>query len=80
MAHIAFDKYITPAQRQAINLLASYGRTSGIAIHLFGGFVRDVVRGAVPKDVDVRMDVPDLERGGQPVHRSGSAARCVGVY
>ena len=27
MAHIVFDKYITPAQRQAINLLASYGRT-----------------------------------------------------
>ena len=27
MAHIAVDKYITPAQRQAINLLASYGRS-----------------------------------------------------
>ena len=64
MAHIVVDKYITPAQRQAINLLAAYGRSTGIGVHLFGGFVRDVVIGAVPKDVDVRLDVhgptPDL--------------------
>ena len=79
MAHIVFDKYITPAQRQAINLLASYGRTSGIAIHLFGGFVRDVVRGAVPKDVDVRMDVPDLEEAGREFAK-WLGGRCVGVY
>ena len=79
MAHIVFDKYITPAQRQAVNLLASYGRTSGIAIHLFGGFVRDVVRGAVPKDVDVRMDVPDLEEAGREFAK-WLGGRCVGVY
>ena len=79
MAHIAVDKYITPAQRQAINLLASYGRSTGIGIHLFGGFVRDVVIGAVPKDVDVRMDVPDI---GSAANRfvEWLGGRCAGVY
>ena len=79
MAHIAFDKYITPAQRQAINLLASYGRAAGIGIHLLGGFVRDVVIGTVPKDVDVRLDVPDL---GEAAERFTEwlGGRCVGVY
>ena len=79
MAHIAVDKYITPAQRQAINLLASYGRSTGIDIHLFGGFVRDVVIGAVPKDVDVRLDVPDI---GSAANRfvEWLGGRCVGVY
>ena len=79
MAHIAVDKYITPAQRQAINLLASYGRSTGIGIHLFGGFVRDVVIGTVPKDVDVRMDVPDIEAAADRfVEWLGG--RCAGVY
>ena len=79
MAHIAVDKYITPAQRQAINLLASYGRSTGIDIHLFGGFVRDVVIGAVPKDVDVRLDVPDI---GSAANRfvEWLGGRCAGVY
>ena len=79
MAHIAVDKYITPAQRQAINLLASYGRSGGIGIHLFGGFVRDVVIGAVPKDVDVRMDVPGI---GSTANRfvEWLGGRCAGVY
>ena len=79
MRYIAVDKFITPAQRQAINLLATYGRTSGIAIHLFGGFVRDVVIGTVPKDVDVRLDVPDI---GSAANRfvEWLGGRCTGVY
>ena len=47
MRIIDIHKFITPAQRQAINLLASYGRATGIGIHLFGGFVRDLALGRV---------------------------------
>ena len=79
MTYVAVDKFITPAQRQAINLLATYSRNTGIAIHLFGGFVRDVVIGQAPKDVDVRLDVTDLgEAAGRFTEWLGG--RCVGVY
>ena len=79
MRYIAVGKFITPAQRQAINLLATYGRTTGIAIHLFGGFVRDVVLGTVPKDVDVRLDVPDLGEASERF-TEWLGGRCAGVY
>ena len=79
MTYVAVDKFITPAQRQAINLLATYSRNTGIAIHLFGGFVRDVVIGQAPKDVDVRLDVTNLgEAAGRFTEWLGG--RCVGVY
>ena len=79
MTHIAVDKFITPAQRQAINLLATYSRVSGISIHLFGGFVRDVVVGQEPKDVDIRLDVPDIEEAGRRF-AEWLGGRCAGAY
>ena len=79
MRYIEIEKFIAPAQRQAINLLASYGKATGIGIHLFGGFVRDVALGRVPKDMDVQMDVQDIEEAGRRFAR-WLAARCVGVY
>ena len=79
MTYIAVDKFITPAQRQAINLLAAYSRVSGIPIHLFGGFVRDVVVGREPKDVDARLDVEDIQEAAERF-TEWLGGRCAGVY
>ena len=74
MRIIDIHKFITPAQRQAINLLASYGRATGIGIHLFGGFVRDVALGRVLAGVREQE-----ERDSEPPLLTGHDLMAMGV-
>ena len=70
----------TPGEREVIGLLADFASRRGLEAHLFGGFVRDVVRGAAPHDVDVKVNTADIQSFGAEFLDFVGEERRVGCY